>query len=151
MCTESGETITEVFDQIVLSVGMEINPDVVSLANQLDVDLTAGNFCQTNSFEPVSTSREGIYVCGAFQGPKDIPQSVIDASAAAAVAGENLSLCKKYPYPGKGDCSRDQCCRRTAAYRRIRLQMRHQHRRRGQCAFGCGVCGNPSLCGICNR
>ncbi len=92
--TESGETVTEVFDQIVLSVGMEINPDVVSLAKQLDIDLTAGNFCQTTSFEPVSTSREGIYVCGAFQGPKDIPQSVIDASAAAAVAGESLSLAR---------------------------------------------------------
>jgi heterodisulfide reductase subunit A len=87
--TESGETVTEVFDQIVLSVGMEINPDIVSLAKQLNIDLTPGNFCQTTSFEPVSTSREGIYVCGAFQGPKDIPQSVIDASAAAAVAGES--------------------------------------------------------------
>jgi heterodisulfide reductase subunit A len=39
----------------------------------------------------VATSKKGIYVCGAFQGPKDIPQSVIDASAAAAAAGEILS------------------------------------------------------------
>jgi heterodisulfide reductase subunit A len=39
----------------------------------------------------VNTSREGIYVCGAFQGPKDIPTSVIDASAAASVAGEALN------------------------------------------------------------
>ncbi len=92
--TESGESVTEVFDQIVLSVGLEINPDVVRLAKQLDIDLTPGNFCDTTSFAPVSTSREGIYVCGAFQGPKDIPQSVIDASAAAAAAGENLSAAR---------------------------------------------------------
>jgi heterodisulfide reductase subunit A len=53
--------------------------------------LTEGNFCKTDTFEPVETSCKGIYVCGAFQGPKDIPQSVIDASAAAASAGAALS------------------------------------------------------------
>jgi heterodisulfide reductase subunit A len=53
--------------------------------------MTDGNFCKTDTFDPVATSIEGIYVCGAFQGPKDIPQSVVDASAAAAAAGEILS------------------------------------------------------------
>ncbi|WP_028325452.1 FAD-dependent oxidoreductase [Desulfatirhabdium butyrativorans] len=89
--TESGESVTEVFDQIVLSVGLEINPELVSLAKQLNIDLTPGNFCQTSTFDPVATSRKGVFVCGAFQGPKDIPQSVIDASAAASAAGEILS------------------------------------------------------------
>lgn len=89
--TETGETITETFDQIVLSVGLEISKETIDMANRLGLDLTEGNFCKTTSFEPVSASKEGVYVCGAFQGPKDIPQSVIDASAAAAVAGEKLS------------------------------------------------------------
>jgi heterodisulfide reductase subunit A len=92
--TESGELTSETFDMIVLSVGLEIDPAVAAMAQRLGVALTEGNFCQTSSFEPVATSRPGIYVCGAFQGPKDIPQSVIDASAAAAAAGENLSAAR---------------------------------------------------------
>ena len=89
--TESGELKSENFDLIVLSVGMQTPDEVIELANKLDIELTDGNFCKTDSFEPVTTSKEGIYVCGAFQGPKDIPQSVVDASAAASAAGEILS------------------------------------------------------------
>ncbi len=88
---ESGEMVTEIFDLIVLSIGMETSPEVIELAKKLKIDLTEGNFCQTSSFAPVATSRKGIYVCGAFQGPKDIPQSVVDSSAAASAAGEILS------------------------------------------------------------
>jgi heterodisulfide reductase subunit A len=72
-------------------VGLEISPEVTALAKNLDIDLTEGQFCETGSFHPVSTSKQGIYVCGAFQGPKDIPQSVIEASSAAAEAGALLS------------------------------------------------------------
>ena len=89
--TESGELQDETFDQIVLSVGLQTNPETVALAEKLGIELTKGNFCKTETFEPVETSQKGIYVCGAFQGPKDIPQSVIDASAAAASAGAALS------------------------------------------------------------
>ncbi|MBW2297291.1 MAG: CoB--CoM heterodisulfide reductase iron-sulfur subunit A family protein, partial [Deltaproteobacteria bacterium] len=89
--TESGELQNETFDQVVLSVGLQTNPETVALAEKLGIELTEGNFCKTEIFEPVETSQKGIYVCGAFQGPKDIPQSVIDASAAAASAGAALS------------------------------------------------------------
>jgi heterodisulfide reductase subunit A2 len=92
--TESGDLQTESFDQIVLSIGLQIDPKTIALAQNLGIELTDGNFCKTETFEPVETSRKGIYVCGAFQGPKDIPQSVIDASAAAASAGAALSLAR---------------------------------------------------------
>ena len=88
---ESGELKEEVFDMVVLSVGLETSKETIELASTLGIDLTEGNFCRTSSFNPVSTSKEGIYVCGAFQGPKDIPQAVVDSSAAAAAAGEVLS------------------------------------------------------------
>ena len=88
--TESGEMETEVFDMIVLSVGLETSPEVVSMAQSLGVGLTDSNFCETTTFAPVTTNRPGVYVCGAFQGPKDIPQAVVDASASAAAAGELL-------------------------------------------------------------
>ena len=88
---ENGQIKNEIFDMVVLSVGLETPPDLIDLARSLEIDLTDGNFCQTSSFSPVATSRDGIFVSGAFQSPKDIPQSVIDASAAACAAGEILS------------------------------------------------------------
>jgi heterodisulfide reductase subunit A len=92
--TEGGEMVTETFDMVVLSIGMETSPEVIQLAKKLRIDLTDGNFCQTTTFDPVATSRKGIYVCGAFQGPKDIPQSVVDSSAAASAAGEILTAAR---------------------------------------------------------
>jgi len=89
--TESGELKSETFDMIVLSVGLQTSSETVELADLLGLEMTDGNFCKTDTFDPVATSKKGIYVCGAFQGPKDIPQSVVDASAAAAAAGEILS------------------------------------------------------------
>jgi heterodisulfide reductase subunit A len=88
---ENGRLQLETFEMIVLSVGLQTSPETVELAERLGLEMTAGNFCKTDTFDPVATSKEGIYVCGAFQGAKDIPQAVVDASAAAAAAGEILS------------------------------------------------------------
>jgi len=106
--TESGEVKTEIFNMIVLSVGLQTSPEVINLANRLGIELTEGNFCKTDTFEPVTTSKEGIFVCGAFQGPKDIPESVMEASAAACSAGIGLAsaretLVKKKEFPDEKD------------------------------------------------
>jgi len=89
--TEEGELKSEPFDMIVLSVGLEVPKDVMDLADLLGVALNEEGFAATSCFKPVSTSRPGIFVCGAFQGPKDIPQSVMEASAAAAETAAMLS------------------------------------------------------------
>ena len=89
--TEAGKFVEETFDMVVLSVGMEISPQVVKLAESIGVDVNEDNFCRTETFHPVNTSKEGVYVCGAFQGPKDIPQSVVESSAAACASGMILS------------------------------------------------------------
>jgi heterodisulfide reductase subunit A len=89
--TEDGGLKTEIFNMVVLSIGLQTPPALVELAGSLNIELTPGNFCRTETFAPVTTSRPGIFACGAFQGPKDIPQAVIDASAAASAAGELLS------------------------------------------------------------
>ena len=88
---ESGRLCQEEFDMVVLSVGLGTTKDGVDLAKKLGVDLNHYSCARTTSFEPVQSSRPGIYACGAFQAPKDIPSSVIDASAAAGVAGSRLS------------------------------------------------------------
>jgi heterodisulfide reductase subunit A-like polyferredoxin len=91
---EAGNILEEVFDLVVLSVGMQTPSDVAELAQRLGVDLDPDHFCATTSLQPVATSRAGIYVCGAFQGPKDIPQSVVEASGAAAAAGSVLAAAR---------------------------------------------------------
>jgi len=84
---ETGEQKIEVFNMVVLSVGLQTSRETVELAARLGVELNADLFVKTSAFMPVATSRAGVYVSGAVQGPKDIPQSVMEASAAAAAAG----------------------------------------------------------------
>jgi len=88
---EAGKRIEEDFDIVVLSVGLEANPESAELAARFGVKLDHYNFASTSSFAPVESSRPGVYVCGVCQGPKDIPTSVVDSSAAAGVAGSRLT------------------------------------------------------------
>jgi len=86
----AGNRVEEEFDMVVLSVGLRVRSDTVTLAEKLNIKLDPYHFAATSSVAPVATSRPGIYVCGAFHGPKDIPYSVIQASAAACAAGSQL-------------------------------------------------------------
>jgi heterodisulfide reductase subunit A len=88
---EAQKRIEETFDLVVLSVGLGVPKEAVELANRLDIRLDPYSFTTTSSFEPVRTSKPGIFVCGAFQGPKDIPTSVIESSASAAMAESILA------------------------------------------------------------
>jgi heterodisulfide reductase subunit A len=88
---ESGKRVEEEFDIVVLSVGLGVKSASADLARTLGIDLDHYNFASTSCFRPVESSRPGIYVCGVCQAPKDIPSSVVDSSAAAAVAGSKLS------------------------------------------------------------
>ncbi len=81
-----GKLRREEFDLVVLSVGLELDKQALELARRLEIDLDADNFVSTGTFKPVATSRPGVYVCGAASEPKDIPQSVMEASAAALEA-----------------------------------------------------------------
>ncbi|OGA27148.1 MAG: hypothetical protein A3I01_01585 [Betaproteobacteria bacterium RIFCSPLOWO2_02_FULL_65_24] len=85
------EMIEEPFDMVVLSVGMEIAPEVRDLGRRLGVELDDYGFCRTVQFDPLQTSRPGVYAAGPFREPKDIPESLVDASGAAASAGALLS------------------------------------------------------------
>jgi heterodisulfide reductase subunit A-like polyferredoxin len=89
--TESGEVLQEEFDMVVLSVGLETAPEAIALAEKLGVPLDNNKFAKVSSFSPVTTETPGIYACGAFDGPKDIPQAVMEASAAACAATESLA------------------------------------------------------------
>ncbi|MFN2231936.1 MAG: FAD-dependent oxidoreductase [Anaerolineae bacterium] len=74
------------FDMLVLSVGMEPPEEAAALAEVVGIDLNEHGFAARTPFHPVETSRDGVYVCGAFAEPKDIPDSVVEAGGAAASA-----------------------------------------------------------------
>jgi len=105
---EEGKPSEEEFDLVVLSLGMTTSKSVRDMAARLGVNLNRFGFCETETFTPLATSREGIYVCGAFQSPKDIPETVAQASGAAAAAAEMIAsargtLTTKKEYPPESE------------------------------------------------
>jgi heterodisulfide reductase subunit A len=107
---ENGKIVEEIFNLVVLSVGMQPNQKAKELAQVLNFELNEYGFCKTETFSPVETSKPGIYVCGAFAAPKDIPETVIEASAAAGRVNVLLSearnkLVSKKELPNELDVS----------------------------------------------
>jgi heterodisulfide reductase subunit A2 len=103
----------EEFDLVVLSVGLNPPHGVEELADKFGIALNAHRFCQTNPFNPIETSRPGIYVSGAFNGPSDIPESVFSASGAGSQCGELLDyrrgkLTRERIYPPERDVSKEE-------------------------------------------
>ncbi|MGQ9597906.1 MAG: FAD-dependent oxidoreductase [Anaerolineae bacterium] len=83
---DTGRLSQQRFDLVVLSLGMEKPSGIEALAQAAGIELDEYGFCKTRPFHPVETTRPGVYVCGAFAEPKDIPDSVIQAGGAAAAA-----------------------------------------------------------------
>jgi heterodisulfide reductase subunit A len=77
----------EEFDMVVLSTGFRPNQKTIDLAETLGIDLNEHNFAKSGTMDPVTTSKDGVYVCGVFESPKDIPETLVQASAAASIAG----------------------------------------------------------------
>ncbi len=80
----------EEFDMVVLSTGFRPSETTVDLAGKLGIDLNVHNFAKTDNFNPVKTTKDGVYVCGVYESPKDIPETMVQASAAASMAGADV-------------------------------------------------------------
>jgi heterodisulfide reductase subunit A len=98
----------EEFDLVVLSVGLTSPGSTRQLADKLSIKLNPYGFCQNSSFSPIETSQPGIYACGVFHAPMDIPDSVTMASGAAALSSQLLAdqrgtLIEKKEYPPERD------------------------------------------------
>ncbi|MEM2943368.1 MAG: CoB--CoM heterodisulfide reductase iron-sulfur subunit A family protein [Methanomassiliicoccales archaeon] len=89
--SENGRTLSDEFDLVVLSVGLTPCVDAEKLSRRLGFKLNKHGFCETDLYNPLSTSRSGIFVSGSFASPKDIPTTVAEASGAAAKAGSLIS------------------------------------------------------------
>ena len=88
---KEGKLVQEKFDMVVLSVGLSHPHDAEKLSKIAGIDLNEFKFAETSEFEPFKTKADGIFVGGAFQGPKDIPETVAQASGAAAEVDAYLS------------------------------------------------------------
>lgn len=105
-----GQKVQDEFDMVVLSVGLVPSASTRELADRLSIDLDKFGFCKTEELEPNVTSRPGIYVAGVFDAPMDIPESVMNASSAAALASEDIAVARgtmvtEKEYPPEDDIS----------------------------------------------
>ncbi len=110
---DDGKRQEGVFDLVILSVGMEPGKATRDGMKKLGIDLNDYGFAATSRLSPLSTSRPGVFVAGSFQEPKDIPETVTQASAAASMAMELLaqarnSLVSKKVYPGEHDVTDEE-------------------------------------------
>jgi heterodisulfide reductase subunit A len=110
---ERGEFKDEEFDLVVLSAGMRPATRAAELARRLGVAQGDNGYCLTRPLEPLGTSRPGVLVCGTFTEPKDIPETVMQASGAAASAMAMLAeargtLVAPKLYPPEKDVSGEE-------------------------------------------
>jgi heterodisulfide reductase subunit A len=75
-------------DLVILSTGMEPQPDQLRTAKTFGISLSPDGFFLEKhpKLAPVETATDGVYLAGTCQSPKDIPDSVAQGGAAAAVA-----------------------------------------------------------------
>ncbi len=111
--SEEGELREEEYDLVVLSLALDPPLGTRELVQKLGIELNDYGFARVDPFFPVQTSRDGIYVCGAVSSPKDIPETVVQASGAAAMASSLLSevrgkLTEKKHYPPEVDFSDEE-------------------------------------------
>jgi len=106
--TEDGDLNQEEFDMVVLSTGFETSDGVKNLAGKLGIRLNEYGFCETSELSPVETTQPAILTCGTFSAPMDIPDTVTQASSAAAdasalIASERNNLVEEKEYPSEID------------------------------------------------
>jgi heterodisulfide reductase subunit A len=83
---EDGGVVKEEFDLVVLAIGQRPPRGSKELASILGVELNEWGFCKTIDPAAIETTKPGVYVCGSFSEPKDIPDTVTQATACSLKA-----------------------------------------------------------------
>lgn len=89
--TQVQKVIREEFDLVILATACGPSEGVKDLGEILDIEINQFGFFKTTPENPVDTTREGIFVCGCGHSPMDIPESVAQASSAAARAVQTVT------------------------------------------------------------
>jgi heterodisulfide reductase subunit A-like polyferredoxin len=102
--TDDGSLAEEDFDMVILSIGLAASAESKALAARLGVATDGHGFAEIGAFAPSVTSRPGVFAAGTFAGPKDIPETVVESSCAAAMASRllapargTLTVTREYP------------------------------------------------------
>ena len=105
---EQDQKASREYDMVVLSVGMVPPHSAKEISEKFGIELDENNFCKASTFDPVESTREGIYVAGPFTEPKDIPETIMQVSGASSkvlslLKDEKGSLITQKEYPPEID------------------------------------------------
>jgi len=149
-----GSIIRVPVDMVILCVALEPPPDVEAVARLFNISRSADGFFLEKhpKLDPVATTTDGVFVVGCAQGPKDIPDTVAQASAAAArvlamISKGEVEIEAATAVIDEGNCSGCQLCIPICPYSAISFD-----EEKGVCRVnealckGCGACagGCPS-------
>ncbi len=135
-------------DMVILSVALEPQPDAEAVARLFNISRSADGFFLERhpKLDPVATMTDGIFVAGCCQGPKDIPDTVAQASAAAAEALAMISRAKveieaATAIVDERICSGCQFCQMVCPYNAITFdEQKMVCRVNDALCKGCGAC-----------
>ncbi|MCK5560380.1 MAG: CoB--CoM heterodisulfide reductase iron-sulfur subunit A family protein, partial [Thermoplasmata archaeon] len=99
--TEAGEPKKDELELVVLAIGLGAPKFASELGKVFKIELDEFGFCKPRDFSKLATSQDGIYVCGGFSGPKDIPDTITEATAVAGKVAEGLGRPKPEVEPSK--------------------------------------------------
>lgn len=144
----SGELIEIPADLVILMVGMEAREDSQEIARLVNISQDKdGWFIESHpKLEPVATTTDGIFIAGTCVAPKDIPDTVAQARAAAArvlarISKGKIEVDALYSVVNEDLCSGCRLCNQLCPYSAIEFDevKRHSHIISALCK-GCGVC-----------
>ena len=141
-------------DMVILSVALEAQPDAEAVARLFNISRSADGFFLEKhpKLDPVATTTDGVFVAGCAQGPKDIPDTVAQASAAAAevlamISRGKVEIEAATAVIDERICSGCQACKLVCPYTAISFDEREEVCRVNEALCkGCGSCvgGCPS-------
>jgi heterodisulfide reductase subunit A len=133
-------------DMVVLSCGLEVFKDAEKVTRAIGIQRSADGFLLEAhpKLRPVDTNTDGIFIAGAAQGPKDIPDTVAQAKGAAASALAMLAAGKVMlqPYAAVVDedlCAGCGCCEASCPYNAVNVVDNRAQVIEEACK-GCGSC-----------
>ena len=162
--TLAGVPVTIEADLVVLAASMRPADGVKGLAQKLNVGYDENGFLSEShpKLRPVETNAAGVFVCGACQAPKDIPEAVAQASAAAGkvqvmFAQAELTREPEIARIDEANCAACFTCARACPYTAIEraeirtpkgVLVKHTARVNPGLCMGCGTCVAvcPSKC-----
>ena len=133
-------------DWVVLSTPMIPHKEEVILARMLKIPISSDGFLMEAhvKLRPVDTQMDGIFLAGVASGPKDVPESIISAKAAAARAGILMANKKMRTEALTSVVDEEQCigcglCEEICSYSAHYLEEGKSHTLAALCR-GCGAC-----------